>query len=94
MSDSQGGTGFSFPDMAANYAGIVFAERLLAGELTPERIAQDFRVSDYVPTISDLDEGLQIKQLREQYGGMDLTKLQPVLDQLEQRVISLPIYSP
>ena len=47
MLDSRGGSGFSFADLSADFAGIAFARRLLD---KPERLAdveKNFRIGDY-----------------------------------------------
>ncbi len=92
MSDSQGGTGFSFVDMAANTAGIVFAERLLADKLSLERLAEEFHVDDYLPTLRGLEEGLTAEQLKEQYEADGQSTIPAQLEEIEQRVLSLPVY--
>lgn len=92
MRDSQGGTGFSFVDMAANRAGIVFAEQLLADKLSLERLAEEFYVDDYLPTLRGLEEGLTAEQLKEQYEVDGQTTIPAQLEEIEQRVLSLPVY--
>lgn len=92
MSDSQGGTGFSFIDMAANRAGIIFAENVLSDKLELQRIAEEFHVDDYLPTLRGLEEGLQAEQLNEQYGGEGQPTINEVLEGIEERVLSLPAY--
>jgi len=92
MIDSQGGTGFSFVDMAVNRAGIVFAERLLAGELPVASLARGFYVDDYLPTLIGLDEGLSAVDLQAQFGGPDQPTIDEQLELIEQRVLELPIY--
>ena len=92
MSDSQGGTGFSFIDMAANRAGIIFAENVLSDKIELQRIAEEFHVDDYLPTLRGLEEGLQAEQLNEQYGGEGQPTINEVLEGIEERVLSLPAY--
>jgi len=92
MLDSQGGTGFSFVDMAANRAGIVLAERLLAKELSLADLASRFHVDDYLPTLVGLEEGLTAGDLQKSYGGAEQTTVAEQLEQIEQRVLSLPVY--
>jgi hypothetical protein len=45
---------FSAAVYQADLAGIVFAHRLLTGKITLERIGQDFRGSDWLPTVESL----------------------------------------
>jgi len=90
--DARGGTGFSFVDMAANRAGIVFAEHLLAGSLSLEEVADFFDVDDYLPEIADLDEGLQVAAMQARYGSDPKDNLIAELERIEQRVLRLPVY--
>ena len=88
----KGGTGFSFVDMAANSAGIVFAERLLAGEIPLADLTSRFHVDDFLPTLRGLEEGLSSDDLKMRYGGEEQTTIAEELDLIEQRVLSLPVY--
>ena len=92
MKDAQGGTGFSFVDMAANRAGIIFAEHVLSGQLPLADLAREFHVDDYLPTLQGLEEGLTSKELQKNYGGTDQTTLAEEIDQIVQRVNDLPVY--
>ena len=92
MMDSQGGTGFSFVDMAANRAGIIFAERLLADELPLTNLARRFHVDDYLPSLRGLKEGLTSANLQKNYGGAGQPTVAEEIDQIEQRVLDLPVY--
>ena len=69
MLDARGGSGFSFADMAANRAGIAFANALLTGRVPLEKLAADFRGEDYMPDIEGLPEGLAAKSFAAEYGG-------------------------
>ena len=92
MLDSRGGTGFSFVDMAANRAGIVFAERVLAGDLSLVELSRRFHVDDYLPTLRGLEEGLMTADLNKNYGGKGQPTLDEILAQIEERVQNLPAY--
>jgi len=92
MIDAQGGTGFSFVDMAANRAGIVFAECVLADELPLADLARGFHVDDYLPSLRGLEEGLTSEDLQSSYGGADQPTIAGELDEIKQRVLSLPVY--
>jgi hypothetical protein len=67
--DARSGSGFSYADLAADLAGIVFAEKLLRGELTVEQLAGQFEVQQHMPHIDDLPEGLRWEQARQQLLG-------------------------
>ncbi len=84
-----GGTGFSFADMAANRAGILFAERLLRGKISLTTVAQKFSTKTFLPPIADLDEGLTADELQEQFDGK---ALEAELRRIERRILELPAY--
>ena len=90
--DAQGGSGFSFADMAANRAGIIFAEKVLASEITLEEIASLFTVDKFLPVIDDLAEGLNATKLRKKLGTDAESNLSAELLRIEQRILDLPIY--
>ncbi len=92
MLDARGGTGFSFIDMAANRAGILFAERLLVKKLSLAKLSRGFHVDDYLPTLVGLKEGLTTEDLQKSFGGPGQPTVVQQLDQIEQRVLSLPVY--
>jgi len=92
MSDAHGGTGFSFADLAANRAGIVFAEKLLAGQLSLRELARAFSVEDYLPPVADLAEGLGAEQLQARYGQAGGQSLPAELKRIERRILALPAY--
>ncbi|WP_148074919.1 M12 family metallo-peptidase [Bythopirellula goksoeyrii] len=90
--DANGGTGFSFVDMAANRAGIIFAEKILAGKVEVEQLADGFTVSRYLPELDGLAEGIRGDKLRTQYAKNDGALLNAELQKIEQRILGLPIY--
>ena len=93
MLDADRGTGFSFADMAANRAGIIFAEQLLADKISLEEIALDFRVVDYMPEITELEEGLRLDDLQERLAGNSEGSLAAGLSRIEQRILELAVYA-
>lgn len=93
LADSHGGSGFSFVDMAANRAGIVFAHAVLAERLPLERVAREFTIDAVLPPLDDLREGMQADQFTADFGGLTDERLQGELRRIETRVIALPLYS-
>jgi hypothetical protein len=92
MVDAHGGSGFSFADMAANRAGIVFAHALLSNRLTLDDIVQRFSVEAFLPPIDDLREQLGAKEFYKDYGGLADERLAAELSRIEARITALPIY--
>ena len=93
MADSHGGSGFSFVDMTANRAGIVFAHAVLNGQLPLDRIAREFTVDAVLPTLEDLQEDMQAPEFAENFGGLTDARLQGELSKIELRVGALPFYA-
>ena len=92
MIDSRGGSGFSFVDLAADHAGIVFAERVLSGDLPLADLARGFHVDDYLPTLRGLEEGLTAAEMQKNYGGDARSTIAKEIEQIKQRVLELPVY--
>jgi hypothetical protein len=90
--DAQGTSGFSFADMAANRAGIVFANAVLTGRLTLDEVAQRFTVEAFLPPVEDLQEELGAKEFTEAFGGIGDARLTTELNRIEARIQALPVY--
>jgi hypothetical protein len=90
--DAHGASGFSFADMAANRAGIVFANAVLTGRLKLEDIAQRFTVDAFLPPVEDLQEQLNAKEFSEAFGGIGDARLAAELKRIEARIAALPVY--
>lgn len=90
--DSRGGSGFSFADMAANRAGIVFANAVLTGRLTLDDVSQRFTVDAFLPPVDDLQEQLAAKEFTEGFGGLGDDRLTAELNRIEARIMALPVY--
>jgi hypothetical protein len=78
--------------MAANRAGIVFAEAVLSSRISLEDLAAAFRAEDYVPSLDDLPAPLTEQEFREQFGSLDDARFAAELRRLEARVKALPAY--
>jgi hypothetical protein len=92
MLDSNGGSGFSFADMAANRAGIAFAVAMLKDRLTLDDVARTFTVESFMPPIDGLREGLQAKEFSADFGGVGDQRLQAELGRIEASILALPVY--
>jgi hypothetical protein len=90
--DMQRPSGFSFTDLAADLAGIAFAQRVRG---TPEllRVLQDrFQVEDFIPTVTGLREGLSARRFRADYGALDDPRFKTAMDEVRRRVEEMPAY--
>jgi hypothetical protein len=92
MLDSNGGSGFSFADMAANRAGIAFAVALMKDRLAVDEIARSFAVASFMPPVDGLREGLQAKEFTAAFGGVGDERLQAELGRIEATISTLPVY--
>jgi hypothetical protein len=86
------GTGFSFPNLAANLAGIQFAQQLRDGRLDLGHIEQGFSISRFVPYVEDLPAGLPIEEVRRKLGNPSDARFRNAIEQLKERVRQLPGY--
>ncbi|MEX2092589.1 MAG: matrixin family metalloprotease [Pirellulales bacterium] len=92
LSDAGGGSGFSFADMAANRAGILFAGGVMNKRFSLRTVADEFTVPAYMPTVDDLPEGLTAAQLLAQFGPQTDDRFRRQLQQIDQRLLQLPTY--
>jgi hypothetical protein len=85
-----GGSGFSFADLAADFAGIAFAEQVLAD---PERLSsleRSFHVADYTLPPRGLPEGLSQAEFSRRYGSTSDRRFEKEVAGLRQRLQALP----
>jgi hypothetical protein len=94
LSDSQGGSGFSFADLLADRAGVVLAEQALGSSAAQMQraLAGRYEESLIMPPIGQLPEGLQELEFRSRYEDLDSEAYERVSRELERRIAMLPIY--
>jgi hypothetical protein len=98
LDDSSRGTGFSFPDLLADRAGIRLAE--LATGTTRQAIwVQQFMggplsESDFMPDIEDLPEGIMELEFKQRYRDLDSREYRLVEDEINRRLDTCTAYSP
>jgi hypothetical protein len=85
-----GGTGFSFADLGADYAGVAFAVRLRQGGLALEKLAAGFAVKDHVPGPAGLPDGLTAEQFKKRYGSFDDDRYKDEVARIRKRITELP----
>lgn len=90
--DSNGGTGFSFADLAADKAGIHLASELLDGRVKLDTLAREFTTKDYLPDVTELPEGMTTMQFISQFGGRDDARFQQMMERIEGSIRKLPAY--
>jgi len=87
-----GGSGFSFADLAADMAGVHFASRLLERPARAEAIGKGFAVADFAVGPKGLEEGMAMKDFEKKYGGTTDARFKKVRDDIARRVEALPGY--
>ncbi|HEY4311796.1 MAG TPA: M12 family metallo-peptidase [Pirellulales bacterium] len=93
MRDSQGESGFSFADLAADLAGIALGNFLKESESRLAQVARSYSVTEFMPPIDGLREGLDHARFLELFGSTSDPRFKEELDAVRTRVKQLPIYS-
>lgn len=94
VDDAKGGSGFSFPDLLADRAGVRFGELAQANpKLWAMQIATIKRESDLIPPIHALPEGLQEPEFQRRYRNRDNEAWARVQTEINRRLQALPLYA-
>ncbi|MCV2353784.1 hypothetical protein LNV09_06350 [Paucibacter sp. B2R-40] len=92
LSDSRGGSGFSFNDIAADRAGTRFG---LLSEQAPEKlqslVGRGLPESAFMPDVSDLPEFLSEAEFLQRYGGVDGRAYRQMMKEIEARLSALSL---
>ncbi len=92
----QGGSGFSFADLAADRAGIRFAEmatdRASGARRLQSVLAADADETLFFPRVDDLREGLTQYEFESSYGGIENEEYHAVVRLIDRRIDQLPAY--
>jgi hypothetical protein len=95
IEDSRSGSGFSFNDIAANRAGIKFAEKAVANRASALKIqrvmATELKDTDLMPAWSDFPEHMPESEFVARFGSIDTPGYQQLIKKIEQRVAALRI---
>lgn len=96
LDDSQGGSGFSFADLAADRAGVRFAEIATRSpdqaRLLQRRISEIKRETDFMPRIDQLPEGIMALEFEQRYGDLDSAAYRMVNNEIGRRIAACWIY--
>ncbi len=96
MDSTPGGSGFSFVDMAANSAGIRLAAAATRNSRSAHtlqaRIRRGVEVSDLLPSLRELPEGITRDQLQADFGGLSGAETRRLLGEIDRRIAELPLY--
>ncbi|MDH5299826.1 MAG: hypothetical protein OEW58_00490 [Gammaproteobacteria bacterium] len=94
--DAHDGSGFSFADLLADRAGTRFATLATESRRSARRV-QDFMVNstretEYMPTTSDLPEGIMELEFKSRYEDLDSQAYQLVESEIQRRISTCKIY--
>ena len=96
LDDSQGGSGFSFADLAADRSGVQFAE-LVARNSQDARRAQQ-RLSQvrsevaFMPRVDQLPEGIMSLELQQRYGNLESETYRMINTEIDRRLADCWLY--
>jgi hypothetical protein len=98
VSDSQGGSGFSFTDIAADRAGTRFGELAAASpseaRTLQKRLASGIGEADIMPAARDLPEHMSAAEFERRFGGVDSPAYRRIMAEIEDRIARLALYQP
>nr|WP_315202741.1 hypothetical protein [uncultured Albidiferax sp.] len=96
LDDAQGGSGFSFNDLAADRAGTRLGELAIGGAAAQlslqKRLAQGLSDADLLPKVSDLPEDLQAAEFQKRFGGVEGPGYKKMATEIERRIAALGLY--
>ena len=96
VDDARHGSGFSFTDLAADRAGVRFAEQATASPAAARRLqaalAEGVTDAVLLPSLDGLDEFMPQAVFQERYGGVGAPAYRRVARTIEERIAALPLY--
>jgi hypothetical protein len=95
LDSNAGGSGFSFTDIAADMAGVRFAQAFLAAPRAdwPAMLELVASEADLVPSLEGLPEGLGEAEFRARYRDVDSAGYAAVVAEIARRIDALPLYA-
>jgi len=96
VGDSDGGSGFSFADLAADRAGVRLAELATGSAQKASAIQQKMAAvkteDQFMPRIDNLPEGIMALQFKKRYADFDSKAYTLVEDEITQRINTCWVY--
>jgi len=96
LSDAQGGSGFSFIDLAADKAGTRFGELATSSPENARKLQKAMSAikdySDFMPDPTDLPEHMNEAEFKQRYQSVDSDVYQALSKQIDARIAATPIY--
>jgi hypothetical protein len=92
----KGGSGFSFIDLAADRAGIRFAERAVDPAGGARRLQEMMSVSPteqlFFPLVADLPENMPREEFERRYGGIGKPGYDKMVREIDRRIDQCPVH--
>ena len=85
-------SGFSFADIAADLAGIRFAEKVKNEPMLLSSFAKQFQIEGYVPSMKDLPEGMDRDTFNAKFGSTRDARFTNQVNAIEKTIEALPNY--
>lgn len=96
IADADGGSGFSFTDIAADRAGTRFGELAVRSAQDAlqlqRRLAAGINETDIMPPARDLPEHMKAAEFESRFGGVGSDAYKAVMADIEQRIAACPIH--
>jgi hypothetical protein len=96
ISDANGGSGFSFADLAADRAGARLGALAVASPASARRLqtrlAAGVRETDLLPDTHALTEGLNLKQFQANYGDLDSAAYRDAVTRIDRAIDACRLY--
>lgn len=96
VSDSRGGSGFSFGDLTADRAGTRFGELATGSREDALRVQRFLRESvaeaDLMPPAGDMPENMTEAEFKRRFGGVDAPGYRQTLAEIERRIGACRLY--
>lgn len=91
-----GGSGFSFADLAADRAGVLFAERAVRDEASARALQRAYLEQPgegaFFPDVAALQEGLDYADFEREYGALRSADYRARVVEIDKRILRLPVY--
>lgn len=96
LDSNTGGSGFSFADLTADRAGILFAQRATANETSARAFQQrviEQAKAGLLPPVTEFQEGLSKGNFTALFGDIDSAEYQQEINRIDQQLHRLPLFS-
>jgi|SoiMethySBSTD1v2_1073268.scaffolds.fasta_scaffold05332_16 hypothetical protein len=96
MKDTQGASGFSFTDLAADRAGVRFGAAAVQSAASAAgligRLSGPLAEADMMPAIDDLPDHMPDAEFKRRFGAVDSPAYNALVAEIDRRIAALPIY--